>query len=66
MTCPTCGNKTLLIYENGGQFDCCFYCGHKTERIANDPQKGNPHAQAVLPELLEGIAEELARDDLLP
>ena len=63
MTCPRCNNETMLIYENGGQFDCCFYCGHKTERTHNVKEtETNP----VLPEMLAEVAEEPARDDLLP
>ena len=59
MTCPQCGNDTILIYENGLRLDCCFYCGNKTERDYHEEN------DIVLPEVFEEVAEE-KRDDLLP
>ena len=31
MTCPVCGNESITIYENGGQYACCFWCGHRED-----------------------------------
>lgn len=63
MTCPACGTETLLIYENGGRYDFCPQCGHITERTYNVEET---ETHPILPEVFDGVEEELKRDDLLP
>ena len=39
MTCPVCGNEAITIYENGGQYACCFRCGHREETMKHEHDK---------------------------
>ena len=39
MTCPVCGNEAITIYENGGQYACCFRCGHREETMKIEKRK---------------------------